>query len=100
MDNIDDHVFGFADKVIERTDLLHERRELSQRIFEIKNKCGSCEFWNKSRLCHKEINVNGYSRGPSCGDMKCNKFTISGWYEYLLKKSEDRLVEVNKLLGG
>lgn len=39
-----------------------------------KHRCGDCHKWMKSRECPRERNVNGMSRGPSGGDMPCDKF--------------------------
>lgn len=37
-------------------------------------RCGECKHWMKSRECPREHNVNGMSRGPSCGAAVCDKF--------------------------
>ena len=38
------------------------------------NLCGHCSHWMKSSECPKEINVNGYNRGPSCNTIACDNF--------------------------
>jgi hypothetical protein len=46
--------------------------------------CGDCHLWMKSRECPKEVNVNGYSRGPSADGIICDKFVRSVWSEQAL----------------
>lgn len=36
--------------------------------------CMDCNNWMKSKLCPREINVNGWNKGPSSDDIICNKF--------------------------
>jgi hypothetical protein len=38
--------------------------------------CGNCTWWMKGRACPAEKNVNGFSRGPSCGSTACGKFDL------------------------
>lgn len=42
-----------------------------------RDRCGSCFFWMKSRLCPREKNVGGMSRGPHSGEQACPKFQIT-----------------------
>lgn len=37
-------------------------------------RCGECSKWMKSRECPREKNVNGWTRGPSSGDVTCDSF--------------------------
>jgi hypothetical protein len=40
-------------------------------------RCGNCIHWMKSRSCPRENNIDGMSRGPSCDDPVCSKFSIT-----------------------
>ncbi len=54
-----------------RRDRIAQLRENSAQV------CGHCNHWMKYFYCPAEKNVNGYSRGPSCGDMRamnCSKW--------------------------
>lgn len=63
-------------------DAFHELSRISQKADEARRlrraaerRCGGCVDWMKSRECPREKNVNGWSRGPSCNDNPCSKFT-------------------------
>jgi hypothetical protein len=64
---------------------------LSDRI--IRKRCGDCDNWNKSRLCPKERNVNGYSRGPSMNDFTCPSFVPDFSYSIALEVQTMRKLE-------
>ena len=59
--------------VVHRND---EMRQLRAKILKANLQCGSCDKWMKSSLCPRERNINGYSRGPSCADLKCDQFVM------------------------
>lgn len=65
--------------------------ELSDRI--IRKRCGDCDNWNKSRLCPKEVNVNGRSRGPSMNSFTCPSFTPDFSYGIALEVQTMRKLE-------
>lgn len=51
--------------------------ELNEKIRKVGTRCGDCDKWMKSRICPKEHNVNGYTRGPSCDGFICTQFVES-----------------------
>lgn len=62
---------------LERMSLLAQLRDLvALAAAATRPKCGDCQHWMKSRICPKEHNVNGHSRGPSCGDTPCEKYSL------------------------
>lgn len=49
------------------------QRDLDLHI--ARKSCGNCYNWNKSRMCPKEYNVGGFSRGPNSTSAPCGEFT-------------------------
>lgn len=45
-------------------------------VVAVVGKCGQCAFWMCSRLCPRERNVGGMSRGPSVNAHGCGKFKL------------------------
>lgn len=70
---------------IQIAQLLNEAQTTDRRC------CGNCEHWMKSKVCPREKNVNGYSRGPSCNDYPCNQFDLK---DYVRKLKDTRFDEV------
>lgn len=63
---------------LERLSLLVQLKDKVRDAAEsTRPRCGSCQHWMKSRICPREKNVNGYSRGPSCNDLPCDKYLLS-----------------------
>jgi len=79
-------VEDFIDRLL-AADLAAQRRaelnRLRQELAKIGSVCGDCDLWMKSTQCPREVNVNGWNRGPSMADHKCSKFALS-------RQSEDR----------
>lgn len=67
-------VWAWADALSKHTHRIHKMRELRQEIFSTGRECGDCDKWMKSRECPRERNVDGMSRGPSCGASICSAF--------------------------
>lgn len=40
-------------------------------------RCGACNHWMKSRVCPREKNIGGMTRGPSSGSLACDQFSRS-----------------------
>jgi hypothetical protein len=53
--------------------------------------CGNCQHWMKSRVCPRERNVNGMTRGPSSGDPACKDFALT---PRVAKLKADRIAAV------
>ncbi len=84
----------FLDADLSRTKRLARQSRINQIERSLRPRCGNCDHWMKSSLCPHEKNVNGYSRGPSCDEMPCGKFTESTWS---LKGLRDELSNLRKL---
>lgn len=67
-------VWDWADRFSEHVHTQDKIRKLRAAVFQQGRTCGDCSNWMKSRLCPKERNVKGMTRGPSSGDLKCNQF--------------------------
>lgn len=63
-----------AGRVIEQIDKDEKIKELSDQLLSIGKGCGDCDKWMKSYLCPKEINVNGFTRGPTKDAPICNLY--------------------------
>jgi hypothetical protein len=37
-------------------------------------RCGECTHWMKSKECPREVNVNGWNRGPNVNGTPCDSF--------------------------
>jgi len=65
-------------------------RELSDMVDRAREatvpKCGRCSHWMKSRICPREKNVNGISKGPSCNALPCDKFQWDEFHKTLIVK--------------
>jgi hypothetical protein len=57
---------------------LRQIKELDRDLLKEKiGSCGGCYFWMKSNDCPRERNINGWNKGPSMSDIKCDKFQRS-----------------------
>ena len=100
MAEIDDAVFGFADKFSERTALLSERSDIATQLHDYDNQCGYCAKW-MTKECQREIsNLSGFSRGPSSDGIKCSKFEQAELAKQSVSQKKQRLDEINKSLKG
>ncbi|CDX26739.1 hypothetical protein MPL3356_60527 [Mesorhizobium plurifarium] len=70
-------IWDWAAKLSAYEQHIDKIRRLRVQLAECGRYCGACDKWMKSRECPKERNVNGYSRGPSMKDFKCNQFVES-----------------------
>ena len=84
-------VWDWADRFSAHVHRQDEMRKLRDQIFELQVRCGSCYFWMKSRDCPRERNVDGMSRGPSVGSMKCDKFQMDPRSSLLLTQRREQL---------
>ena len=97
---IDDAVFGFADKFSERTALLSERKDITTQLQHYDNQCGYCDKW-MTKECQREVsNLSGFSRGPGSDGIKCSKFEQNERAKQSASQKKQRLDEINRLLKG
>ena len=86
----------FADALGRISRLQHIERLKREADQTDRRRCGNCTKWMKSRICPKEKNVNGYSKGPSSEAAACSEFEIEQWVVDLKAK---RMAEVGRLLS-
>lgn len=93
-------VWDWADRLSAHTQLLHDRRVLSQQIHNTKTQCGSCSKW-MTDACPRESqdNIRGHKIGPSCQAVKCDQFTMSPHDVKQLASAEERLAVMNAKLA-
>lgn len=78
---------------LERMSLLTQLRDKVRQADRVcRPRCGWCFFWMK-RSCPKERNVNGMSRGPSCEDRPCEKFTPNSRFLSVLENRYQEAIE-------
>lgn len=70
-------IWDWAARLSEHTQRMHRLRELNRKIAATGTCCGDCDHWMKSRVCPRERNVNGFSKGPSCEAPICRSFKLS-----------------------
>lgn len=91
-----DHAIG----VMGRLSALAYIADLRKDLHEFNRpKCGDCFLWMKSRLCPKEHNVNGYTRGPNCNGAPCDKYQEVAYMADLRKEKEAEIDKRLKALG-
>lgn len=61
-----------------------------------RRECGNCFYWMKSRMCPRERNVKGMTRGPSCSGLPCKKFAREEHLERLIKEQKYKVSEAKK----
>lgn len=100
MKTMADEVFGIAAGFGTAIHLIAEIGSLKHEICKLQSTCGSCEHWMKSRICPREKNVNGYSRGPGCDAPVCKLFVMSGSMAELIKEKQHAIEEIKRHLAG
>jgi len=55
-------------------------------------RCGRCSDWMKSKICPRERNINGISRGPSCNTLPCDQFSWDRFHQELATKKADEAI--------
>ena len=83
-----------ADRAMQRAVRINDLRV---EIASIGKRCGDCDKWMKSSECPKEHNVNGMTRGPSCGAFKCSEYVEK---KFATEFREKKAAELASLLGG
>lgn len=69
-------IFGALERLGRASQRLREMRRLESELASVGTACGDCQLW-MTRSCPKEINVNGWNRGPSCATPRCDSFEES-----------------------
>lgn len=57
-----------------------------------RRECGHCEHWMKSKQCPKEVNVNGWNKGPSMSEPPCAKYEVK---QYVQREAAERQATAN-----
>ena len=62
--------------------------------------CGNCFYWMKSRLCPREANVKGMTRGPSSSGSPCEKFAMGEHYKISIEEQKNKVLEAKKKVSA
>ena len=80
--------------LVERVSLLAQLRDyVAEAVESTRPKCGTCQHWMKSRICPKEHNVNGYSRGPSCNAVPCDQYKLDAAHSGIARKKCQQAID-------
>ena len=87
-------VIGIFDKMNKASEVkqkFFDIRDLKETIERTKNECGSCSMW-MTQQCPRE--ARGHK--VSCGEAKCEKFSITGWTTDFIERKEAEIKELSK----